>query len=266
MDLASGTITIAAPATTDGRAGTAVLNNSGSSDFVGYLWDASGFDGPPVRTAMDVIAGGPGATFGNFQHGPRSFTLEVQLSRAGSPNLSNIRRDKLYRAFNAMATSGTLTWQERGATESKAIEFRREQPPRGPDKEGKVLLAGIAADPRMYNTTVQTGSSPKTNLGNAPSPPTFTLTPTGGNVVLTNTTSGYGNPALTLVVGGANGVSTGSAVTVDFKNKTVTQGGTRKDGAVSFPSSTWWEVIPGANTWTVTNASSVSISFQDAYI
>lgn len=270
MDLLS-VVTITAPSTADGFGEIAVLNNSASGNFVGYLWDASGFDGPPVRTSMDLIPGGPGATFGEFQHGPRSFTLEVQLTRSSSYNASNVRRDKLYRAFNAMSADGSIVWTESGASDSRTLYFRREQPPRGPDKEGKVLLAGIAADARMYSSTAVTGTSPSTNSGNAPSPPTFTFTPSGnGTVILTNTTTGLGSPALTLTVGGTSGLSTGSAVTVNFKDKTVTQGGTLKNGAVSFPSSIWWEVIPGANTWTRTGTATISvaaaISFQPTWI
>lgn len=147
----SGTVTITAPASVDGRGGTAVLNNtSDSTNFVGYLFDTSGFDGPTVRTSMDNVVEGPGAVFGSFQHGPRSFTIEVDLKPDSTWALSNARRDKLYRAFNAMAAGGTISWTEIGGS-LRQIEFRREQPPRGPDKEGHVLLAGIAADPRIYS-------------------------------------------------------------------------------------------------------------------
>lgn len=260
IDLMS-TVTITAPAASDGRGEVAVLNDSASGNFVGLLFDASGFDGPPVRTSQDLIPEGHGATFGSFWHGPRSLTLEILLSRASSWANSMTRRDKLYRATNAMAANGTIVYTETGGS-ARLINFRREQPPRGPDKDGKVLLSFVAADPRIYANTATTGSSPTTNAGTMSSPPTFTLTPTGGDVVITNTTT---SQALTLTVGGGTGVSTGSAVTVDFGQRTVTQS-TRKDAAVQFPSSVWWEVVPGSNSWTVTNASSVSISVRSAWL
>jgi hypothetical protein len=178
---------------------------------------------------------------------------------------SDARYNKLCRAWDAMHSDGTIVFVDTDAV-TKRILFRREQSPSDPGPDGQVLLAGTCADPLIYANTAQTGSSPKTNAGNASSYPTFTLTPTGGDVVLTNTTAGLGSPAVTLTEGAAGvGVSTGSAVTVDFAAKTVTQGGTRKDYAVQFPSSLWWAIAPGANTWTVTNASSVSISFRDAW-
>jgi hypothetical protein len=202
--------------------------------------------------------------FGNFYYGARPFTLEVRMTRAASYALSDARYNRLCRAFDAMHTDGTIVFTDTDGV-AKRISFRREQSPSDPDEKGKVLLAGTCADPLIYANTPQTGSSPKTNAGNAGSPPTFTLTPTGGDVVLTNTTAGAGSPAVTLTVGGATGVSTGSPVTVNFNAKTVTQGGSSVYSAVQFPSSEWWEIVPGANTWTVTNASSVSISFYDAW-
>jgi hypothetical protein len=264
--LLAGTITITAPAGIDGLGGTAVLNNSAdTTNYVGDLWEVSGLGGASVRSSLDPLVEDHGAVFGSFYYGPRSFTLKPRMKRSTTYALSDARYDKLCRAWDAMHSDGTITWPDTDGV-TKRLSFRREQSPSDPDAEGYVLLAGIAADPLIYNNTPQTGSSPKTNAGNASSYPTFTLTPTGGDVVLTNTTAGLGSPAVTLTEGAVGvGVSTGSAVTVDFAAKTVTQGGTRKDYAVQFPSSLWWAIAPGANTWSVTNASSVSISFRDAW-
>lgn len=256
---------ITAPASVDGRGEIAVLNDSASGNFVGRVLKATGFGGAAVRTSLDEIPEGHGAVAGSFYYGPRGFTLEVVLAKAATWALSNARYSKLCRAVNAMAADGTIVWADDDAI-TKRLSFRLEQPPGDPDETGHVLLGCVAPDPRIYANTPQTGSSPKTNNGNADSPPTFTLTPTSnGTCVLTNTTAGYGSPALTLTVG-TGGVATGSAVTVDFGAHTVTQGGVDKKEAVVFPTSTWWDVIPGANTWTVTNASSVSISFRDAWL
>lgn len=260
----SAPMTITAPADSDGRGEIAVLNDSTSGNFVGYVFDSSGFDGPSVRTSMDDIPQGHGAVLGSFYHGARSFTLDVVLALAATSALSFARRDKLYRAFNAMAADGTIVYTETGGS-ARLLSFRREQPPRGPNADRHVLLSGISADPRIYKNTPTTGTSPQTNNGNAGSLPTFTFTPSGGTVVITNTTSGLGSPALSLAQG-TGYLSTGSAVTVDFNAKTVVQGGVSKYASVIFPTSIWWEVVPGANTFTVSNASSVSISFRDASI
>lgn len=258
----SAPMTITAPANSDGRGQVVVLNSpTTDANFVGYTFDDSGFEGATVRTSADDIAEGHGQVFGSFYHGARSFTLEVMLIRPQNWATAFANRDKLFRAFNAMAADGTIVWTETGGS-ARQINFRREQPPRGPDADAHVLLSGICADPRIYSVAALPSGSPITNAGNVGSPPTFTLTPTGGNVVITNTTT---SQALTLQVG-AGFLSTGSAVTVNFGAKTVTQGGTSKYQAVTFPSSVWWEIIPGSNSYTVSNASSVSISVRSAWL
>lgn len=261
--LTAGTVTVTAPASVDGRGEVATLNNTASGTFVGYLFDRSGFGGASVRTSLDNITEGHGATAGSQFYGPRSFTLTVEMARASTYALSDARYNKLCRSWDAMAADASLVWFDSDGY-TKLLSFRTEQSPGDPGSDGLVLLGGVAPDPRIYNNTPQTGSSPKTNNGTAGSHPTFTLTPTGGSVVITNTTAGLGSPAVTLLQG-TGYLATGSAVTVDFYAGTVTQGGVGVQQAVSFPGSTWWEVVPSANTWTVTNASSVSISFRDAW-
>lgn len=255
------TYTITAPSGVDGRAEVAVLNDPSSGNFVGYLLDSSGFDSPEIRESADNIVEGDGGVHGSFYYGRRPFTLDIVVVPSSTTALSHARLDKLYRATNAMRSDGTIVWTETGGV-AKVINFRRQQPIRGPSQERRCLFAGVAADARIYSNVALTGSSPTVNAGNIGSLPTFTLTPTGGNVVITNTTT---SEALTLTVG-AGGVATGSAVTVNFLTKTVVQGGTGKYYAVTFPSSTWWEIIPGSNSWTVTNASSVSISVRSAWL
>jgi hypothetical protein len=252
---------ITAPSATDGRGEVAVLNNSASGNFVGYLFDSSGFESPEVRESFDEIVEGDGAVHGSFYHGRRPFTLDILVEPAATGTLSMARLDKLLRATNAMRADGSIVWTETGGV-SKTLNFRRQQPVRGPSQENRCLFAGVSADPRIYATTATTGSSPTTNAGTVGSPPTFTLTPTGSNVVITNTTT---SQALTLTVG-TGGVATGSAVTVNFGTHTVTQGGVSKYEAVVFPTSVWWEIVPGSNSWTVTNASSVSISVRSAWL
>lgn len=267
--LLASSISITAPSASDGMGEVAVLNDKTSGNFVGYLSKVSGFGGPGIRSSMDDIPEGHGAVFGSFYRSHRSFTFEVTLSIAASHALSDARYNKLVRAWNALAGDGSIVWTDTDGT-AKRILFRQEQPVGDPDETGHTLLAGVSASGRVEANTATTGTSPNTNAGNAPAPPTFTFTPSGnGTVILTNTTAGLGNPAVTINVG-TGGVSTGSAVTVNFEERSVTQGGTRKDYAVSFPSSTWWDVIPGANTWTRTGTATISvaasISFRSAWL
>lgn len=252
----TGAVTITAPASVDGRGGIAVLNDTASSDFVGYLLNTSGFDGPAVRTSMDNIVEGHGATFGSFYHGARSFTLEVVMAPAATWTTSNTRLDKLYRATNAMQADGTIIWTESGLT--KRLDFRREQPPRGPDADRKVLVSCIAANPRIVSPFAETTTSLNatiTNVGNAGYLPRFTLT-TPSNPVITNTTTGQ---SFSLTLTG------GAAVIVDFAAHTVTQSSVNRYSSVNFSTSTWWELIPGPNNITVTGATG-QIHWRSAWL
>ncbi len=264
--MTASSIVLTAPAAVDGRAEIATLNNRAAATYVGDLWEPSGMGGAAVRLVEDEITEGHGSVFGAWQLSARSFTLKVKLTPGASIAASDLRYQKLCRAVLALAADGTMVWTD-SDTYTKAISYRLEQPVGDPNTDREVLLSLKAQDPRIYNTTPQTGSSPKTPVGKIDTYPTFTLTPTGGNVVLTNTTAGLGSPAVTLQVGSPYVTTGGGAVTVDFLNQTITQGGTRKDGSIIPTSTTWWPIVPGvANSWTVTNASSVSISFNDAWL
>src|SRR6266550_239568 len=107
-------MTITAPSGVDGQGAIAVLNNPADTNFVGYLFDVSGFDGANVRTSTEDRPQAQGATFGSFWHGSRSFTLEVALQRSATWSVAFARRDKLYQATNAMAADGTIVWTETG--------------------------------------------------------------------------------------------------------------------------------------------------------
>jgi hypothetical protein len=250
----TGTVTIVAPTLTDGLGGTAVLNTPGTN-FVGYLAETSGFDGPSVRTSMDDVPEGHGATFGSFYYGPRSFTLEVSMVADTTWTLSNTRLDKLLRATNAMAADGTISWAESGIT--KHMNFRREQPPRGPSSDRRILISGIAADPRIYAAEQSTTTlTSVTNAGNASTPPRFTLS-APSNPTFTNTTTGK---VFSMTISG------GGTLTVDFANHTATQGGVSRYSSVNFTTSEWWELAPGLNNITVSGGGTNTIYWSSAWI
>jgi hypothetical protein len=258
----AGTVTIVAPSAVDGIGGTAILNDTAATDFVGYLVKPGGFGGPGVRVSKDAKSEAHGSTFGTFWHDDHSFTLDVEIARSTTNALSDARWNKFCRATNAVNADGTITWTDSDGI-TKRVLFRREAPPTDPDETTSRSVVGLtSSDPRIYSNSALASANPITNAGNVGSPPTFTLTPTGGNVVITHTASGS---AVTLLVGSPY-LATGTACTVDFGARTVVQSGSYVQGAISFPGSTWWDVLPGSNAWSVTNASSVSISVRSAWI
>lgn len=266
--LLASSVTITAPAASDGFGEVAVLNDTTSANYVGNLQKISGFGGAAVRTSMDDIPEGHGAVFGDFFHGHRPFTLEVLLRGSGGTTpattyaLKDARYNKLCRAWNAMADDGAITWTDTDSI-AKRILFRREQAPSDPDEQGNVLLGAVAASHRIESNTSGTynSASPGTiaNAGNVGAPPTFVLTSPTNTITLTNSTT---SEVLTLT-----GLSGAGTVTVDFGARTVTatSGTANRYSAVSFPSSVWWELRPGNNTVAVSGATA-TVRWRDAWL
>jgi hypothetical protein len=255
--------TLTAPSGSDGFGEVAVLNNSASGNFVGYLVESSGFDSPNVRPNSTLISEGHGATHGHFYHGERPFTMTVLMALSSTTALSMARLNKLLRASNAMLFPGTITWTEADGI-ARYLNFRREGPVRGPDKDNRqVLCSFVSPDPYIYAVTPTTGGAGTcTNAGTAPTPPTFTLTSPTNTITLTNSTTSY---VMTLL-----GLSGAGTVTVDMGARTVTATNAplNRYSAVSFPTSQFWNLKPGANTVAVSGAtvSGSGISWKSAFI
>lgn len=237
----------------------AVFNDSTSGNFVGYLTDISGLDSPEVRESADNIVEGDGGVHGAFYYGRRPVTFEGMIAPDPSTTL-NARIDQLFRATNAMRADATVTWTETGGV-GRRLLVRRQQPLRITERRPKkFLIALVSADPRITSQTLYTLTAATSlsmpNGGNVGSLPAFTIASPSATVNLTNTSTGQ-----TLTFTGLNG---GGTVTIDFNTKTITQGGVSKYSAITFPSSVWWELRPGSNTVTCTNAAAPS--WRDAWV
>lgn len=200
---------------------------------------------------------GDGGVHGSFYYGRRPFTMDIMVEIAATEALSHARLDKLYRATNAMRSDGTISWTETGG-QAKQLNFRRQQPIRGPSTERHCLFAGVSANPRIVSQA-ETGTvmnASVNNLGNASYPPRFTLS-APSNPVITNTTTGE---ALSLTISG------GGTLTIDFANHTVTQGGVSRYSSVNFTTSTWWELIPGTNAVTVSGGGTNTMYWRSSWI
>lgn len=251
---------VTAPASSDGYGGIAVLNSPiADTNFVGYLEDFS--RNVVVRPSKDNVVEGHGSNFGAFYDGEMTISLKVKLQPSSTYALSNARHDKLLRATSALADYGTIVWTENGGV-AKRILFKVEQKPTDPDEQGYVLVGLSSPDDRIYANAATTGGAGTcTNAGDASTPPTFTLTAPTNTITLTNSTT-----SKTVTLTGLSGAET---VTVNFKDRTVTatSGAANRYSAVSYPSSVWWDLIPGANTVAVSGAtvSGSGISWRAAW-
>lgn len=263
--LLASSISITAPAASDGLGEVAVLNDSASGNFVGHLFAHSGLGGATVRTSMENKPQAHGATFGSFYRGHRPFTLTVLLARASSYANSDARYNKLVKAWNAMAGDGSIVWTDTDGI-AKRILFRQETQPDDPNEQRQVLLGGVAANPRIQaNTATTAGTGSFSVGGTAGALPTFTLTSPTNTITISRTSP---SPTETLTLTGLSGAGT---VTVNFEERTVTatSGASDRYSAVSFPSSIWWELAPGvSNTVSVSGAtvSGSGISYRTSWL
>lgn len=261
----TATATITAPSAVDGFGEVAVLNDTASGSFVGYVHDFT--TAIEVRKTKDSVPEGHGGIFGSFWYGERTFTLEVALDRAATFTLSNARADKLFAATDAMASDASFVWTDTGRVATRLL-FRREEDPRGPDKEGHVLIAGSCQEALILANSTSSGSpgSGLTNAGKHATFPSITFTSGASGTVVLSRTSPSPTESLTLDIGGSTGLTASTVTTVDFAARTVVQGSTDKYAAVQFPTSVWWAMAPGANTISVTGGTSATITWRSAWL
>lgn len=261
----NATFTITAPAGVDGYEEIAQLNGATTdTNFVGYLNDLT--FAREVRESADNLVEGHGGIHGSFYSGRLVFSMEIELKRAATFALSNARYEKLFAALNAMTADGTISWTESGRSSTRLL-FRQQQSPRGPDNKGIVQFTGVCESPYILSSSPNS-SAPGTlsNAGKAATFPTFSFTTAASGSVVLSRTGPSPTEALTLAIGGSSGLAASTGTIVDFAARTVYQGSTNKAGAISWPSSVWWGMAPGSNSVSATGATSVTVSWRDAWL
>lgn len=260
----------------------ATFNDPADANFVGYLTEITGLDGPEVRENFSLATEADGGEDGPYFHGRRSTTWEGLIP----PDLAagfEVTKNRLMRACNAMRPRGTATeirdadpnvptpasgncvmaWtnSQAGAIRQQ-VAGRRSMRPTITGRRPRNFLFGIGCkNPRILSATPSTLAAATSlsiaNAGNMSSNVLkLTIASPGATIAIANTTTGE---TLTLL-----GLSGGGTVTVDFAKRLVLQGGVAKRGAVAYPSSVWWELIPGTNAVTITNAATPT--WRDAWV
>lgn len=255
-------------------------NNPADRDFIGYVSDITGLDGPDVRESSELLVEGDGGRHFDFYHGRRPITISGLFNPNiyGAAAARNITR--LLRATNAMRGDAYLRWTATGAQRVE-VAVRRTSPPRITGQRAKSFLIGMtAADPRIYGVTTNTlangivyngytglayAAVSASNVGSVATFPTISVLGPVTNPVLTNSTSGK-------VLSLTRTIAAGDRVDLDFTNRTIkTQAGTSIYSALNYTTSEWWPVNPGANTVTLTGtfvstAAQLSVGWRDAWL
>lgn len=252
-------------------------NDPADRDFIGYVSDITGLDGPDVRESSELLVEGDGGRHFDFYHGRRPITMSGLFNPNvfGASAARNITR--LLRATNAMRGDAYLRWTATGAQRVE-VAVRRTSPPRITGQRAKSFLIGMtAADPRIYGVTtnVQAASVVNSsgayaavtasNVGSVATYPTISITGPITNPILTNATSGK-------VLSLTRTIAAGDRVDLDFTNRTIkTQAGSSVYSSLNYTTSEWWPINPGSNSITLTGtfvstAAQLSVGWRDAWL
>ena len=237
--------------------------NSGTADGNGTQWlvtDMKGWDSAGVRQSVLAPTSAHGQVITNQLFDSRAITIEGIAKATNEANF--------WTAYNEISTllancfnDVTMTVAEGSITKAVAVRLS------GQIKKDfigvgafKFSIPLLAADPFKYNNTatgptVLSASQVATNNGNFDAWPSFEVT-TAGSLVLANTT--YGAASLTFSV-----LPLGTII--DTRHRTVLASGTSYIGNMDATSS-WFALIPGANTVTKTGTAVVELTYRDTWI
>lgn len=245
------------------------FNDPDDRDFVGWIEEITGLDGPEVREASENFVEGDGAIHSDFYYGRRPITISGIIDASVFGVERNRKITRLLEAANAMRDDATLLWTASGGLPVQ-VRVRRQNSPRisgGRVKNFQISL--VAADPRIYGEAIQiaqvaagastnagfasplisplsSGASPVgqvivQNLGSCGAPPVISIYGPCTNPVVRNQTTGQ-------QLAFAYTLAATEHLDIDTQQRTILLNGTtNRYSALNFAESDWWELAPGNN-------------------
>lgn len=273
----------------EGPSGTLTFNG-GTNGL--YLEEISGFDSPSVRSNVEDIPEGDGATAGDFYYGRRAWTMRGRVV-GQTANERNLSVSILQQNLRGLRSDFTLKSAPLGLP-AMQMTGRVDQLRVTGGFVKEFQISGISPDPRFYSQQqhiqVATGqaSSPgasfpwafPVDFGGASGATVEVDCPSGGNFE-TPPLLRISGPISSPLVGNAetgeaiylDGVtlSSGEYAEIDMGARTVLHSnGTNLYRYLRFPGSVWWQLQPGANTiqlWGggTTTQTELSVIWRDAW-
>lgn len=277
--------------------GVAVFNDPTSPNYVGALEEITGFDSPEVRENADNLVQMDGGIHGDFFFGRRPITMSGKVINPADAADRNTRLNNLARATNAMHGDATLVWTPDGG-EQVFMKLRRQQPLRitgGWVKDFQAAM--VAADPRIYSTTLYSSSVNASAAGgsggfsfNLAFPINFGAASVTGQVFVENRGNALTYPVLTISGPGVNPsvynattgqtigltytLNAGETMVIDTLNRTVLLNGVaanNKYGALDFLHTIWWGLVSGINDirliyYSYTAGASLRVDWRDSWV
>jgi hypothetical protein len=245
------------------------FNEPTDRDFVGWIEEITGLDGPEVRESSELFVEGDGGIHSDFYYGRRPVTLSGLIDASVFGVERNRKITRLLEAANAMRQDAVLSWTASGGLPVQ-IRVRRQNSPRitgGRLKNFQISL--VAADPRIYGEAIQigqvaagasssagfaspllsplsSGASPVgqvivQNLGSVGTPPIISIYGPCNNPVVKNQTTGE-------QLSFTYNLAATEHLDIDTQQRTILLNGTtNRYSALNFADSAWWELAPGNN-------------------
>lgn len=274
----------------------AVFNDSTSPNYAGVLIpeECSGLDSAEVRENLTDRTEQDGSIQGDQFYGKRPIVLTGEI-----PATSAIERNemlaRLKRASNAMRKDAALMWQPSGG-ENQFVKCRRQQPLRVTGNWlKKFQLSLVAADPRLYSTTLYTGTiepAPASESGRSYEKAfdyEYGAATPSGTLFINNQGDGESPPIIRIYGPGINpvvyNITTGQQVNLTYTLNTVEEyleldffartiklnGESNRYSALNFASSDWWLLQPDINEVRIGYSSfsagaKMEVFYRDAWI
>lgn len=245
------------------------FNEPTDRDFVGWIEEITGLDGPEVRESSELFVEGDGGIHSDFYYGRRPITFSGIIDASVFGVERNRKITRLLAATNAMRNDALLSWTASGGLPVQ-VRVRRQNSPRitgGRVKSFQISL--VAADPRIYGEAIQigqvaagastsagftspllsplsSGASPVgqvivQNLGNAGTPPIISIYGPCNNPVVRNQTTGQ-------QLSFTYSLAATEHLDIDAQQRTILLNGTtNRYSALNFADSQWFELAPGNN-------------------
>ena len=220
---------------------------------------------PPLRASDSPRLRAPGDYYGIDVIGARTigFSLLVVAQSDLETQLTNI--DTAFIPLQSTTSNLVFQLPNQGQNRQVACRCRRRSTVIDPNYSYGYVTTQVqlvAADPRIYDVTQTTVSlnGTATNSGNVESRPVVTCTSPASGTTVTNTTS-TGFVKLTAV---SPNTMPGTVV-IDAGARTITDGTNNRMDLLD-PTSTWFTVAPGANTFTVAGGGTASLTFRNAWL
>lgn len=246
----------------------------GTVDGLGIKWWwtelAGWWDGADQDQDWLQRTGSSGLYKGTSTYGGRAIVVKGVAEMMTKPyaTLWPQAADKLAAATDLVeGAAGLMVVQE--ATAPKLAEVYRARAPRTRPRASMRIMEFevplIAPDHRKYGTTLHApGPGVVTNAGNKYATPTVVVTgPAAGPVRVTNAT----DDGKWVQVGGTMGAVSllgGEVLTINMADLSVSINGADYSAYLE-PGSRFWDLLPGANTTSLSGGGTMAVQFRDAY-